>query len=59
MKDKEHTVSYRPLEYYSMCSESSKRHIKEMQDQGIPTKYDAKKSQKTLARWNLYCNDVW
>ena len=39
MKDQDHTVSYTPIEYYSMC-ESSKRRIKEMQAQGIPTRFD-------------------
>ena len=41
-------------------SESSKRHIKEMQDQGIPTKYDAKEKPEDVGKMeSFYCNDVW
>ena len=36
---KEHTVEYRSIDYYSMC-EKSKKHIKDMQDAGIPTMHD-------------------
>jgi hypothetical protein len=53
MKDKDHTVSYRPTEYYSMC-ETSKRRIKEMQDQGISTKYDAKEKQEDVGKNDSY-----
>ncbi len=38
---KEHTVEYRSIDYYSMC-EKSKKHIKDMQDAGIPTMHDPK-----------------
>jgi len=53
MKDKDHTVSYTPIEYYSMC-ESSKRRIKEMQEQGIPTKYDAKDKPEDVGKMDSY-----
>lgn len=53
MKDKDHTVSYRPLEYYSMC-ETSKRRIKEMQDQGFSTKYDAKENPEDVGKIESY-----
>ncbi len=53
MKDKDHTVSYTPLEYYSMC-ESSKRRVKEMQDQGIPTKYDEKDKPKDVGKMKSF-----
>ena len=53
MKDKDHTVSYTPTEYYSMC-ETSKKRIKEMQKQGIPTKYDSKKNQEDLGKMDSY-----
>ena len=53
MKNKDHTVSYRPLEYYSMC-ETSKRRIKEMQDQGFPTKYDAKEKPEDVGKMDSY-----
>ena len=52
MKDKDHTVSYRPLEYYSM-SESSKRHIKKCKIKAFQLNMMPKENQKTLARWNL------
>ena len=45
MKDQDHTVSYMPIEYYAMC-ESSKRRIKEMQAQGIPTRFDPKEKKE-------------
>ena len=53
MNDKAHTVSHRPTEYYSMC-ETSKRRIKEMQDQGISTKYDAKEKQEDVGKNDSY-----
>ena len=53
MKDKDRTVSYTPLEYYSMC-ESSKRRVKEMQDQGIPTKYDAKDKPEDVGKMESF-----
>ena len=53
MKDKDRTVSYTPTEYYSMC-ETSKKRIKEMQKQGIPTKYDAKENQEDLGQMDSY-----
>lgn len=53
MKDKDHTVSYTPIEYYSMC-ELSKRRIKEMQKQGIPTKYDAKDKPEDVGKIDSY-----
>ena len=39
--------------YYSMC-ETSKRRIKEMQDQGISTKYDAKEKQEDVGKNDSY-----
>jgi len=53
VKDKDHTVSYTPTEYYSMC-ETSKKRIKEMQKQGIPTKYDPKENQEDLGKMDSY-----
>lgn len=53
MKDKDHTVSYTPTEYYSMC-ETSKRRVKEMQKQGIPTKYDSKDNQEDVGKMDSY-----
>ena len=38
-----HTVEYRPTNYYSMC-EKSKEKIKRMQDMGMSTPYDARKT---------------
>ena len=37
----EHTVEYRSIDYYSMCQKSKKR-VKDMQDAGFSTPYDAK-----------------
>ena len=53
MKDKDHTVSYTPLEYYSMC-ESSKRRIKEMQEQGIPTRFDSKDKPEDVGKMKSF-----
>ena len=53
MKDKDHTVSYTPTEYYSMC-ETSKRRVKEMQKQVIPTKYDSKNNQEDVGKMDSY-----
>lgn len=53
MKDKDHTVSYTPLEYYSMC-ESSKRRIKEMQEQGIPTRFDSKDKPEDVGKMESF-----
>jgi len=53
MKDKDHTVSYTPLDYYTMC-ESSKRRIKEMQNQGIPTEYDAKDKPEDVGKMDSH-----
>jgi hypothetical protein len=39
----EHTVEYRSIDYYSMC-EKSKAKIKAMQDAGISTMHDPKKT---------------
>lgn len=53
MKDKDHTVSYTPTEYYSMC-EKSKRRVKEMQQKGIPTKYDSKENPEDLGKMDSF-----
>lgn len=53
MKDKDHTVSYTPTEYYSMCEKSKKR-IKEMQQKGIPTKYDPKENPEDLGKMDSF-----
>ena len=45
---KDHTVSYTPTEYYSMCEKSKKR-VKEMQERGIPTKYDSKENPEEMS----------
>jgi hypothetical protein len=38
---KDHTVEYRSIDYYSMC-EKSKKKVKDMQDAGFSTIFDAK-----------------
>jgi len=50
---KDHTVSYTPTEYYSMC-EKSKRRVKEMQAQGFPTRYDAKENPEEVGQMDSY-----
>ena len=50
---KDHTVSYTPTEYYSMCEKSKKR-VKEMQERGIPTKYDAKENPEEVGKMDSY-----
>ena len=53
MKDQDHTVSYMPIEYYAMC-ESSKRRIKEMQAQGIPTRLDPKDKPEDVGKMESF-----
>ena len=53
MKDKDHSVSYTPTEYYSMC-ETSKKRIKQMQEQGIPTRFDPKPTSEEAGQMDLY-----
>ena len=53
MKDKDHSVSYTPTEYYSMC-ETSKKRIKQMQEQGIPTRFDPKPTLEEAGQMDSY-----
>jgi|TARA_R100001129_G_scaffold182343_1_gene162832 hypothetical protein len=53
MRDQDHTVSYTPIEYYAM-GESSKRRIKEMQAQGIPTKFDPKENPEDVGKMESF-----
>ena len=53
MKDQDHTVSYTPIEYYSMC-DSSERRIKEMHAQGIPTRFDPKSKPEDVGKMESY-----
>ena len=53
MEKKDHTVTYTPTEYYSMC-ETSKRRVKEMQERGIPTKYDPKENPEEVGRMDSF-----
>ena len=53
MEKKDHTVTYTPTEYYSMC-ETSKRRVKEMQERGIPTKYDPKENPEEAGQMGSF-----
>ena len=53
MKDQAHTVSYTPFEYYSM-GDSSKRRIKEMHAQGIPTRFDPKDKPEDVGKMESF-----
>jgi hypothetical protein len=47
MKDDNHTVSYKSIDYYSMC-EKSKKKIKKMQEMGVPTPHDSKEKPEDV-----------
>ena len=53
MEKKDHTVTYIPTEYYSMC-ETSKRRVREMQERGIPTKYDPKENPEDVGQMDSF-----
>ncbi len=52
-KDKDHTVNYTSMEYYTMCHKSKER-IKKMQAEGIPTPYDPKENPEDVGKSNGY-----
>jgi|TARA_E500000318_G_C3531886_1_gene200904 hypothetical protein len=53
MKDDNHTVSYKSIDYYSMC-EKSKEKIKKMQEMGVPTPHDAKDKPEDVGKSEGY-----
>jgi hypothetical protein len=52
-KKPDHTVEYTSIDYHSMCEKSKKR-VKEMQQQGIPTMHDSKSTPDEVGQMPSY-----